>query len=491
MLQVVLLTAGLLASALFLVGIAQRGLSLFDLPMAKLWVSVVLLAIGAGALAFVAFCPGKALLRALAGAGLLLGLGTVLVMGLLWARDMRRTLREAELQPVEPGRIGILVAPANHASASIAEARAIEENLAYFLLKTALEPYITVHHVYPLHSAEQAMTLANRLGAHVVVWKTEVGRDPVESSYHVTVLGANETAVQLVPEELLRVMALQDDLLLVYTRGREESATVAVQSVAQVAAGFGSLAVGRPMVAAALFRTLLDGGTVPEAAQPVLQNHYASALMALGRADLAIEAYKAASVLQLNARSYVGVGNAALQLRDWDSAEKAYARAVAIDPYDPMGYCGLGVLRARQNSVREAASAFEQAIGLDPSQPVPYALRGYAYELEGRAEAAQGAYRESALRAGPNQSLLAAAQDRADQIVKHPPTAVPTATLVPIPTVTPIPTSQIYLVKSGDTLAAVADELGVSVDELVKINNLPNADTIAVGQQLRIPVKLD
>lgn len=43
-----------------------------------------------------------------------------------------------------------------------------------------------------------------------------------------------------------------------------------------------------------------------------------------------------------------------------------------------------------------------------------------------------------------------------------------------------------YTVKSGDTLSAIAKAHGVTVDDLVKLNNLPNANVLHVGQVLKL-----
>lgn len=46
---------------------------------------------------------------------------------------------------------------------------------------------------------------------------------------------------------------------------------------------------------------------------------------------------------------------------------------------------------------------------------------------------------------------------------------------------------QIYVVQSGDTLAAIASRYGVTADALIAANGLAGANSIAVGQQLTIP----
>lgn len=64
-------------------------------------------------------------------------------------------------------------------------------------------------------------------------------------------------------------------------------------------------------------------------------------------------------------------------------------------------------------------------------------------------------------------------------------------TPVPFPTSTPqlsVSTGEgQYIVKAGDTLAAIAQSFGISLDELMQANNISNPDTIYVDQQLIIP----
>jgi beta-lactamase class A len=62
------------------------------------------------------------------------------------------------------------------------------------------------------------------------------------------------------------------------------------------------------------------------------------------------------------------------------------------------------------------------------------------------------------------------------------PSGTPTANSAPGPGVNQ------YTIKSGDTLWGIAQANGASVDELVQLNGLGNADVLAVGQVLRLPV---
>jgi len=66
-------------------------------------------------------------------------------------------------------------------------------------------------------------------------------------------------------------------------------------------------------------------------------------------------------------------------------------------------------------------------------------------------------------------------------------TRIPTATVTPTPTLEPTATAGIYVVRSGDTLAAIARLFGVSVDDIVAVNGIANPEALQVDQELIIP----
>lgn len=81
-----------------------------------------------------------------------------------------------------------------------------------------------------------------------------------------------------------------------------------------------------------------------------------------------------------------------------------------------------------------------------------------------------------------------------------PSTPMPTATLEPTVTVEavntqpPTPTDSptpmpplVYTVQEGDTLLAIAQTYGVTVEEIVEANGLANPDMLSIGQELIIP----
>ena len=54
-------------------------------------------------------------------------------------------------------------------------------------------------------------------------------------------------------------------------------------------------------------------------------------------------------------------------------------------------------------------------------------------------------------------------------------------------TTTTIPQERFYTVQSGDILAVIASERGVTVEAIVELNQLESADDIQAGQVLEIP----
>lgn len=55
-----------------------------------------------------------------------------------------------------------------------------------------------------------------------------------------------------------------------------------------------------------------------------------------------------------------------------------------------------------------------------------------------------------------------------------------------VPASTPVEACDTYTVVRGDTLSGIADRLGISQSELVRLNNIPNPNLIYAGQVLRL-----
>jgi LysM repeat protein len=58
---------------------------------------------------------------------------------------------------------------------------------------------------------------------------------------------------------------------------------------------------------------------------------------------------------------------------------------------------------------------------------------------------------------------------------------------VPTPVATPVPTQRTYVVQEGDTLAAIAQQFGTTVEALQTANGIEDPDEIVIGQVLVIP----
>jgi LysM repeat protein len=68
------------------------------------------------------------------------------------------------------------------------------------------------------------------------------------------------------------------------------------------------------------------------------------------------------------------------------------------------------------------------------------------------------------------------------------PTPKPTATPVPPPTPTPTPEKgRRYTVKAGDELKHIAADYKVDIFKLIRNNDIPDPDSLKIGQVLRIP----
>jgi LysM repeat protein len=75
--------------------------------------------------------------------------------------------------------------------------------------------------------------------------------------------------------------------------------------------------------------------------------------------------------------------------------------------------------------------------------------------------------------------------DEGESSATLPPIVTTTFTTLPAVTTTvPMP---FYIVQSGDMLANIARDFGVSMEELMRVNGITNANLIEVGQALAIP----
>jgi len=66
-----------------------------------------------------------------------------------------------------------------------------------------------------------------------------------------------------------------------------------------------------------------------------------------------------------------------------------------------------------------------------------------------------------------------------------PPIVTTTTTTTTIAPSTTIP--ELYEIQPGDTLRKIADEFGVSMEDIINLNQITNPDKIEAGQRIKIP----
>jgi len=103
-------------------------------------------------------------------------------------------------------------------------------------------------------------------------------------------------------------------------------------------------------------------------------------------------------------KAWLGLGRAAMELKDFRRAELAMKKAQSLDAKSVDASLMLGYLRLRQNRMQEALAAFQKASGLDPKDTVSVCMIGYVYEKTGRSDLAMKYYGK-ALKAKPNDPL--------------------------------------------------------------------------------------
>jgi len=471
----------------YLAGVLARGSLLQKAPYLRLAIIHAALAVCAGVAAYLAFRRGSASVRIAAGLALILNMGAVVGVSSAWTTNVSQAEQQLLSPAVESGRVGILVAPASHAPSALVSAEALEARIERMLVEQGLDAYVVLRRVPPISSEAQARRVGRVKSAHIVVWGEECGAATLVS--HITVLGAAETDIAIEPLRLMLFMATQGTITTESNRVDGEQVLLGERMTGPLTLGMASLAVGRYKGAGERIYGLIAGGALPDATLALLHSYLGTVLLFMDRPDLALEEYARSNAILPNARAWTGIGNARLALRDWSAALRAYQEAHNLDPYDPAPYGGLGIVYARRYEVSRAIASHRQAIAVAPDEGAPYALLGLAYELTGNIDAAREAYILCANNTGPNAGLAIAALDRAQYIVRYPPTPVPTATPPPTPTPVPIPTSALYRVERGDTLQAIAIKFGVTVEEIVALNELKNASMIVIGQELMIPRK--
>jgi LysM repeat protein len=77
----------------------------------------------------------------------------------------------------------------------------------------------------------------------------------------------------------------------------------------------------------------------------------------------------------------------------------------------------------------------------------------------------------------------------AEAVIITPSVTPPIAAATPTPPPTAPPSYIEYVVQRGDILRAIAQKYGVTVEEILAINQIPNPDSLNVASVIRIPIR--
>ena len=128
-------------------------------------------------------------------------------------------------------------------------------------------------------------------------------------------------------------------------------------------------------------------GIHPSAA--AFYSNRANALLALGRAEDALEDYDKAVALQPDfAQAHANRGSALQQLKHPEAALASYDKAIALKPDYAQAYDHRGTVLSELKRHDEAIAAFDQAIRLKPDFALAFGGRGIAQRETGQLEAA-------------------------------------------------------------------------------------------------------
>jgi tetratricopeptide (TPR) repeat protein len=74
--------------------------------------------------------------------------------------------------------------------------------------------------------------------------------------------------------------------------------------------------------------------------------------------------------------AWIGLGNIAYMLDDYNALRRCASRVVAIAPARPDGYSLWALWHRENNDHRQALAAIDRAIAAEPSNPTTHAFRG-------------------------------------------------------------------------------------------------------------------
>jgi len=370
------------------------------------------------------------------------------------------------------------------------------------LRRTSLIKKVALQVIGPVSNDESALQWGHRVGAEIVVWGRMVAGQPEAIVPRWTDATHWVTPAIISPTEIMDA-SMKGATVLVSDR-------VAVPHKVHASALVGQAAIylGEQNVAITQFeRALHAAGEIPgdtSVLRSVWLRCRGQAHWSAGQPSLARDDFIASVHLHPDVHTYTAMGNLRLAENDLPGAIGNYRAALAVDPYGATPYIGLGYAYASQGDLAAAIGQLEQAkrLRLDFA-PVYYGL-GTLYRDNGDVYLAREAFDHCIVLAEENEELIAAANEelRVLAVIPVTPTAIPVPTIAAAqppssgdtisaptgPTET-VPTPNSYVVQSNDNLTTIAARFGISVESIVKANNLRNANAIYVGQELVIPAE--
>ena len=107
-----------------------------------------------------------------------------------------------------------------------------------------------------------------------------------------------------------------------------------------------------------------------------------------------------------NSGEYVQKGLEHLNHEQYDSAKKAFLKAIEKDANNAYGYYSLGGIYNYQKNFKDAEQAFKSVLKIDPTHHNAWYSLGYTYELMGKKDEAETSYKKYRRLKGKMDSLM-------------------------------------------------------------------------------------
>jgi len=366
--------------------------------------------------------------------------------------------------------------------------------------------WVVIRCVGPVRDAGEAAKRGLELGAELVVWGwMEPGRpDAVFPALTKVASGASLPALE--PEHWMANAQGVETIPLA------NEYPIPASWLPSIIVGVACLNIGEYEAAIPLFTRVLEsvaenGGEGKDFARLVsaLYLYRGRAYAALGRRDLSSDDFIASGRSLPNAVAQIELGNLFYAEGNLGEALRAYRQAMALDPYNLACYIGVGNVYYVQGEFERAIEQYRQALHIRPDFAPAYYALGLSHRELGAVLLARDAFNKCIVLAEDNMELKSAANQAVQALSQIPVTVTPVPVTLsttseagpesatqeissPSPPVGGTPSSpRTYTVRRGDNLTSIAQHFNVSVEAIVRANNLRNANAIYVGQELIIP----